>query len=231
MGRIEGVDRKQRILSYLKAHYSATLAELAEEMGLSKQGTLRHVEALAELGLVAQHVERVSSGPGRPAHVYRLTAAAADRFPQGHRELARELVDFLESDQLERFFEARTARVEAEYAGRLAGLDWDGRVRELARLATEHGHMTEVVERPDGSLALRHCNCPIQDVAARTPHPCSHEQDMYRRLLGGDVARSTWQAEGDSSCTYEIPPGVPEKIVSSLGVEMTDDKGKVSLNG
>jgi hypothetical protein len=27
---------------------------------------------------------------------------------------------------------------------------------------------------------------------------------MYRRLLGADVAHSTWQAEGDSSCTYEI---------------------------
>jgi len=63
MGRIEGVDRKQRILSYLKAHYSATLAELAEEMGLSKQGTLRHVEALAELGLV-EKVDWASTGGG-----------------------------------------------------------------------------------------------------------------------------------------------------------------------
>ena len=204
MGRITLVDRKENILRYLKANYSASLAELAEHLGLSKQGALRHLEALTEQGLVAPHEQRLSGGPGRPVHAYRLTPAAAERFPQGHRKLARELVDFLEKDQLERFFEARTARVEAEYSAQLAGLDWDGRVRELARLATEHGHMTEVVERPDGSLALRHCNCPIQDVAATTAHPCRHEQEMYQRLLGADVARSSWQAEGDSSCTYEI---------------------------
>jgi len=53
----------------------------------------------------------------------------------------------------------------------LAGLDFEGRVRELAKLATEHGHMAEVVELPEGGLAIRHCNCPIQDVAARTGCP------------------------------------------------------------
>jgi predicted ArsR family transcriptional regulator len=64
--------------------------------------------------------------------------------------------------------------------------------------------MTEVVERPGGGLQLRHCNCPIQDVAARAGHPCRLEQDTYRRLLGNVVVRSTWLAAGDTSCTYDI---------------------------
>ena len=64
--------------------------------------------------------------------------------------------------------------------------------------------MTELVEREDGGIQLRHCNCPIQDVAARSGHPCRQEQDTYRRLLGAVIARSSWLGAGDTSCTYEI---------------------------
>jgi len=141
---------------------------------------------------------------GRPENVYKLAPAAYEHFPHAHRELASQLVEFLSEAQLEQFFERRTARLEAEYAPRLAGLDFEGRVRELAKLATEHGHMAEVVELPNGGLAIRHCNCPIQDVAARTGLPCMNEQQMYERLLGAPVNRSTWMREAASDCTYEV---------------------------
>src|SRR5258707_8930247 len=140
---------------------------------------------------------------GRPENVYKLTAAAYEHFPHSHRELAGELVEFLSDEQLKLFFERRSARLEAEYAPRLAGLDFEGRVRELAKLATEHGHMAQVVELPDGGLAIRHCNCPIQDVAARTGLPCVDEQQMYERLLWGPGNRSTWMREEAVRCTYE----------------------------
>jgi predicted ArsR family transcriptional regulator len=110
----------------------------------------------------------------------------------------------MESAELELFFADRARRLETDYRSRLAGLDFEGRVRELARLTSELGHMTEVVERPGGGLQLRHCNCPIQDVAARAGHPCRLEQDTYRRLLGAVVVRSTWLGAGDASCTYDI---------------------------
>ena len=141
-------------------------------------------------------------GPGRPENVYKLTAAAGEHFPDGHRELTGDLVDFMSTVQLKEFFMRRAARLEAEYAPRLAGLDFPSRVRELARLASEHGHMAEVLELGDGGLAIRHCNCPIQDVAARTGLPCINEQQMYERLLGGEVARTTWMADAADDCTY-----------------------------
>ena len=183
-------------------HGQATLGEIASHLEVSKQGALRHLESLEADGLAT--VARPPQGPGRPENVYRLTAQADAHFPDGHRELTGELVDFMTTEQLKRFFEARAARLEAEYAPRLAGLDFAGRVRELARLATEHGHMAEVVELGDGGLAIRHCNCPIQDVAARTGLPCVNEQQMYERLLGGEVKRTTWMAEAADDCTYVI---------------------------
>lgn len=195
--------RRETILAFLKSRGHATLGEIAAHLEVSKQGALRHLEALATAGLTTAATAE-SHRPGRPENVYQLTPAAADRFPDGHRELAGQLVEFLSKAQLKRFFEQRAARLEVEYAARLAGLDLEARVRELARLATEHGHMAEVVERAEGGLAIRHCNCPIQDVAARTGLPCLHELQMYERLLGTAVTRSTWMAETASDCTYEV---------------------------
>ena len=195
--------RREEILLFLKANGEATLAELAEHSQVTKQGVLRHIEALEQRGLV-ERASGAHEGPGRPEHRYRLTPAAAELFPHAHRELAVELVDFMERDQLDAFFKARAARVEREYAGKLAGLDFEGRVRELAKLATEAGHMAEVLTMPDGSVAIRHCNCPIQDVAARAGTPCAQEQAMYARLLGAPVERSTWLGAEDTNCTYEI---------------------------
>ena len=195
--------RRETILAFLKTRGRATLGEVASHLEVSKQGALRHLEALEANGLATvAHSE--PHGRGRPENVYKLTPAAGEHFPDGHRELSGELVEFLSEEQLRRFFERRAERLEAEYAPRLAGLDFDARVRELAKLATEHGHMAEVVELPEGGLAIRHCNCPIQDVAARTGLPCQNEQQMYQRLLGAQVTRSTWMAEAAPDCTYEV---------------------------
>ena len=193
--------RRETILAFLKTHGQATLAEIAAHLEVSKQGALRHLEALEASGL-ATVTPADAHRRGRPENVYKLTAAAGEHFPDGHRDLTAELVDFMTNEQLKQFFERRAARLEAEYAPRLAGLDFGARVRELARLASEHGHMAEVVELGDGGLAIRHCNCPIQDVAARTGLPCVNEQHMYERLLGTDVTRTTWMAEAADDCTY-----------------------------
>ena len=194
--------RREVVLAFLKSRGEATLGEVAAHLEISKQGALHHLEALQAGGLATVRTE--GHGPGRPENVYSLTPAAADHFPHAHRELAGALVEFLSADQLREFFEKRAARVEAEYAARLAGLDFEDRVRELAKLASEHGHMSEVVELPGGGLAIRHCNCPIQDVAGRTSLPCQNERDMYERLLGAPVERSTWLREAAADCTYEV---------------------------
>ena len=195
--------RRESILAFLKTRGHATLGEVASHLEVSKQGALRHLEALEAAGL-ASVASAEPHGRGRPENVYQLTAAAGDHFPDGHRELTGQLVEFISDEQLKDFFARRAARLEAEYAPHLAGLDFEARVRELARLATEHGHMAEVVHLAEGGLAIRHCNCPIQDVAARTGLPCMNEQQMYERLLGAPVTRSTWMADAANDCTYEV---------------------------
>lgn len=196
------MDRKPEVLAYLKAQGEASLGEIADHLGVTKQGALRHLDALRLTGLVAVS-PALHRGPGRPENRYQLTPAAGELFPHGHRELAQELIEFVGSDALDRFFEERSKRLEAECESRLEGLELPGRLQELARLTTERGHMTEVVEER-GRLMLRHHNCPIQDVASQTPYPCLREREMYEHLLGTDVERSSWLGKGDNCCTYDI---------------------------
>ncbi|HUZ89511.1 MAG TPA: MarR family transcriptional regulator [Candidatus Acidoferrales bacterium] len=195
-------DRRVQILAFLEAHVSARLAELADHLGITRQGALRHLEALQDAGLVELATSE-RHGPGRPYHSYRLTPTASAHLPNQPKMLVDELVEYLQMDEMDRFFAARSARLEAEYAGRLGGFEGPERARELARLATASGHLTEVEEGPGGTI-IRHHNCPIQDAATRGLLPCQHEQDMYGRLLGAKVEREGWLGRGDAACTYHI---------------------------
>jgi len=111
--------KREAIFAFLKTRGHATLGEIASHLEVSKQGALRHLDALATSGLVSVSTSEAHR-PGRPESVYALTPAADEHFPDGHRELSGELVEFMSNEQLKRFFELRAARLEAEYAPRLA---------------------------------------------------------------------------------------------------------------
>ena len=82
--------RRETILAFLKTRGQATLGEIASHLEVSKQGALRHLEALETAGL-ASVASATPHGRGRPENVYHLTAAAGDHFPEGHRELTGQL--------------------------------------------------------------------------------------------------------------------------------------------
>lgn len=106
--------RKEATRQLLKGSGQATLAGVAEHLEVSKQGAIQHPEALEAAGLVVRSSE-THGRSGRPEHLYRLTAAAAEHFPHAHRELAAELVQFMAADQVERFFAERAARRETDF--------------------------------------------------------------------------------------------------------------------
>jgi predicted ArsR family transcriptional regulator len=133
--------KRETILAFLKTRGHATLGEIAAHLEVSKQATLRHLEGLADAGLATVSPSEVRR-PGRPENVYKLTAAAGEHFPDGHRELTGELVDFISTEQLKAFFEKRAARLEAEYAAQLAGQLRFARMRmHVAHRVHEFFHM------------------------------------------------------------------------------------------
>ena len=76
---------RERILYLLKTKGPSTAAELARRLEITPMGARQHLQQLEAQELVGYDEER--SGVGRPRRVWRLTAAANGRFPDGYADL------------------------------------------------------------------------------------------------------------------------------------------------
>jgi DeoR family transcriptional regulator, suf operon transcriptional repressor len=198
---------RRALLVALRKRGEARAEELTAELGVTVGAVRQHLQGLAAADLVAHRVDR--PGPGRPRHVYRLAPAAEALFPRAYAELTVELLDYIgdeDPDLVARAFERRRrARVERTRE-RLAGLGFDARVAEVARVLDEDGYLAEVEPLGDGGgwRILEH-NCAILAVAQRYGHACGAEIAFLREVLpDADVTRVSHILTGAHACTYEV---------------------------
>jgi DeoR family transcriptional regulator, suf operon transcriptional repressor len=203
---------RRELLVTLRKRGEARAEELAEQLDVTVSAVRQHLQGLAAADLVVHREER--AGPGRPRHVYRLAPAAEGLFPRSYGELTVELLDYIGDEDPElvaRAFERRRrARVERTRE-RLAGLDFDARVAEVARVLDEDGYLAEV-ERLDvegeaeaGGWRILEHNCAILAVAQRYGHACGAEIAFLREVLpDADVTRVSHILTGAHACTYEV---------------------------
>lgn len=200
---------RRALLIALRKRGEARAEELAEQLDVTVSAVRQHLHGLAAADLVAHREER--AGPGRPRHVYRLAATAEALFPRSYGELTVELLDYIGDEEpglVARAFERRRrARVERT-RDRLAGLDFDARVAEVARVLDEDGYLAEVERLPGGEgwRILEH-NCAILAVAQRYGHACGAEIAYLREVLPeADVTRVSHILTGATACAYEVRP-------------------------
>lgn len=203
---------RRALLVALRKRGEARAEELAAELEVTVSAVRQHLQGLAAADLVAHRVDR--PGPGRPRHVYRLAPAADALFPRAYGELTVELLDYIGDEDPElvaRAFERRRrARVERTRE-RLADLDFDARVAEVARVLDEDGYLADVEplpadgpDRPAG-WRIREHNCAILAVAQRYGHACGAEIAFLREVLpDADVTRVSHILTGAHACTYEV---------------------------
>lgn len=202
---------RRALLIALRKRGEARAEELAEQLDVTVSAVRQHLQGLAAADLVAHREER--AGPGRPRHVYRLAPAAEALFPRSYGELTVELLDYIGDEDPElvaRAFERRRrARVERTRE-RLAELDFDARVAEVARVLDEDGYLAEVEQLDDdagGGWRILEHNCAILAVAQRYGHACGSEIAFLREVLpDADVTRVSHILTGAHACTYEVRP-------------------------
>jgi DeoR family transcriptional regulator, suf operon transcriptional repressor len=200
---------RRALLIGLRKRGEARAEELAAELGITVGAVRQHLHGLAAADLVVHREER--AGPGRPRHVYRLAPAADALFPRSYGELTIELLDYIGDEDPElvaRAFERRRrARVERTRE-RLAGLDFEARVAEVARVLDEDGYLAEVERLEDGGgYRISEHNCAILAVAQRYGHACGAEIAFLREVLpDADVTRVSHILTGAHACAYEVRP-------------------------
>ncbi len=202
---------RQRVARSILEHGPSTATELADRLGLTAAGVRRHLDSLAEQGLLTSREQRVygARGRGRPARVFVLTDAGRDSFGAGYDDLAVQALEFLARtagpEAVGQFASARFASMEEHYRQVLDAADQaESPAQVLARTLSSEGYAASVRPAVAGEQLCQH-HCPVAHVAERFPQLCEAETEAFSRQLGVHVQRLATIAHGDGVCTTHIP--------------------------
>lgn len=202
---------KQDILQHLLKQGQATAHDLAEMLQISPQAVRRHLKDLEEEGLILHQTSQ--AGMGRPNHLYALSQAGRDQFPDRYDEFAVSLLDTLAEtvgkEQMGTILRKQWERKALEYRDRIGSGTIQERVNRLVELRREEGYMAECLV--DGEAGDRYIlteyNCAISHIAETFPSVCGHELEMFGVALPDcTVDRTHWQVGGEHRCGYLIQP-------------------------
>ena len=201
-------ETRRRILEQIKRSGNTTADAIAAELGVTLSGARQTLTALEREGLLAHAAER--GGPGRPRHVYSLTAAGDALFPRAYVELTNELLEYVEDEDpvlLERIFTRRAERRLQRARERTVGLSFPERVQAVANILDEDGYLADFSRRDDGAFIITEHNCAVLGVALRYGHACSSELDFLRAALPeAEVTRIAHRIQGGHVCAYLVLP-------------------------
>ncbi len=198
------------VLYQLKTRGPQTAAQAARRLRVTAMAVRQHLYRLKLAGLVEFSDERRKVG--RPARVWRLTSAAAKRFPDTHGDLTVEIIAAVRATfgeaGMDKLLRERTRRQLEEYRARLrpAGTSIAKRALALAEVRREQGYMAGCTRMPDGSMLLAENHCPICAAASACQGLCREELSLFRAVLGDKarVERTDHILAGARRCAYRI---------------------------
>ncbi len=205
---------RRRITEILKENGSATVAELADELGMAQVSVRHHLDILIGEDLVELTGVRRRDGAGRPSQVYALTPNATTLFPQRNAQLAAsvlaEMKAVLPEDEVTLILLRVAERTAAEAPRPRENQTLEERLDEVAGFLTQKGYSARW-ESCDGHYELHACNCPYSGVAEEHPELCMMDNAMIARLLPDAVRAECQQQRShalDSAnrCTYILKP-------------------------
>ncbi len=183
---------------------SATVATLAQELGLTRNAVRVHLATLERDGLVAHTIVR--HGVGKPAHLYEATGAGRALLSRAHGPVLSAVFGVL--------------------AMRLAPDDFSEALRETGhnlglpavRTGTELADRVEAaigvlrdlgaearVERSDdpGELVIRGQCCPLADLVSQHVEACLVAESMLETIIGAPV-RECCDRERVPACRFVV---------------------------
>jgi predicted ArsR family transcriptional regulator len=216
------------MLLHLKEQGGATIAELAERIGISDEGARQHLLRMERKGWIQRRETRPTGGrAGRPAAVYEVSPSGEAFFPKRYDELSIALADVLVESQSNEALQAALgritdSRVEA-WLPRLTGKSLDERL-ELLKDYYLPGDPFLTIER-NGNVSLVEHNCPFLNVAMARPALCSVTVNALSRLLGVRVYRHRKFQNGDGCCEFRVTAQAVEGKQHKFALEKSGEAG------
>lgn len=200
---------QRSVLFAVRRQGEATVATIAERLGMTISGARQHLAGLVDAGLLeVANGERPPGHSGRTERVYRIASAAETLFPRAYGELTNQLLGFLPDDAIVTAFERRRdQRIDGARARLAARESFADKVVELGRILDEDGYLATVEPLPDDGFRVAEHNCAIYAVAQEHPLACSSELEFIRAALpDARIERVTHMMAGAHSCSYEVRP-------------------------
>jgi predicted ArsR family transcriptional regulator len=204
---------KDQVLRLLRARGGATVAELAEALGVGQASVRRHLDHLRVEGLADVRIER--HGVGRPAFIFCPTEEAEERTPGGYSRLLSRLTEGLRSlderdlrgrsgaQVLHKAFEVVAERVAGEHRSEVAAASLEGRVAQASEALHREGIVDRWEQRDDG-YHVSNSACPYRQAAQSTRGTCELDRRMIELLVDAPVRQTSRIADGQSVCEYVI---------------------------
>ena len=197
-----------RFLMLLKTRGALTAAEIAQELGMTKEGARLQLLKFTEDGLIK--AENESTGVGRPKQFFSLTAEGNAEFPDTHAELTVKLIDIIRSTlgtaALQTVIDVSEQTGKEKYLKELDPFqELEGRIAKLVEIRIREGYMAEYHKDEDGYLLIEN-HCPICAAATSCQGFCAAELNVFRFVLGEGVTiiRQDHIVSGDRRCAYRI---------------------------
>jgi len=204
---------KEQVLHLLQEHGSATVADLAEALGIGQVAVRRHLDHLRMDGLADVRAER--HGVGRPAFVFYPTEEAEERLPAGYSRLLSRLYQGLHAlDEaqvrgrdgvglLHTAFEAAAEQVAGTHRSAVRAESLEGRVAQATE-ALEHEGIVDEWSHQDEGYRLRNSACPYRKAALLSDGPCELDRRTIELLVRAPVQQVKRIADGHSQCEYIV---------------------------
>ncbi|WP_339917872.1 metalloregulator ArsR/SmtB family transcription factor [Yeosuana marina] len=192
----------------LKMQGEVSLASLASDLGITKEGVRLHLIKLLDEGLV-NSVSK-AEGVGRPTTHYSLSEKGLSKFPDTHAQITVELLssvkNLLGDNALDLLISDRERKVYHRYEKELSTEPTiEKRLQKLSKIRSEEGYMAEW-KKENGEYYLIENHCPICAAATLCQGFCRSELNNFKQLVGDgfNVERVQHIIAGENRCTYRI---------------------------
>jgi len=197
-----------RILMILKENKEISVAALAAELGITKEGARLHLLKLTQMDFV-KSIQK-NEGVGRPVTYYSLSQKGLSKFPNTHAavavELLRSVKKLLGDNAVDLMITDRENQVYQRYEQEIQHSNtMEERLEHLSRIRSEEGYMAEW-KTENGEYFFIENHCPIGDAAAECQGFCHAELTSFKKLIGGEfqIERVQHILAGEHRCIYKI---------------------------
>ena len=210
-------DSRRLIMQFIKRQGQATAGEVAEHLGMTREGARQQLQTLESEGLIARGPRHEPETPGRPAVSFQITPAGDHTFAKHYDTLSLTLVDTVAAqfgvEAVVKLLDAVSEQQVKHWAPRLEGLSLPERMKVLKGIYFEDDPYT-TVRKDQRGYALVERNCPFLNVAMSRPLLCNVTVNTLTRLLGVRVEREERFQNGDKRCVFRILEDQPVDLAT-----------------